>query len=156
MASAAVSDVGALRMRPTPCGCTSALLSGFTGTTIECGNTATVASQTYFFCLARKSRQKEALDADRIVPQATEGAHKRTSRPTHENLSAKLYYSAACVETTLPSRIVATQGDGKTRCRGNGRPSAYSPVVHNICRADVGIGPYNMLCNIVIGRVFRK
>ena len=23
-------------------------------------------------------------------------------------------------------------------------------------RADVGIGPYNMLCNIVIGRVFRK
>ena len=30
MASAAVSDEGALRMRPTPCGCTSALLSGFT------------------------------------------------------------------------------------------------------------------------------
>ena len=23
-------------------------------------------------------------------------------------------------------------------------------------RADVGISPYNMLCNIVIGRVFRK
>ena len=31
MASAAVSDEGALRMRPTPCGCTSALLSGCTG-----------------------------------------------------------------------------------------------------------------------------
>ena len=26
-----------------------------------CGNNATVASQTYFFCLARKSRQKDAL-----------------------------------------------------------------------------------------------
>ena len=35
MASAAVSDEGALRMRPTPCGCTSALLSGFTGTAVR-------------------------------------------------------------------------------------------------------------------------
>ena len=49
-------------------------------------------------CLARKSGQKEALDADRIVPQATESPRRRTLRPAHENLSAKLYYSAACVE----------------------------------------------------------
>ena len=48
-------------MRPTPCGCTSALLSGFHRNCLFCGNAATVASQTYFFCLARKSRQKDAL-----------------------------------------------------------------------------------------------
>ena len=51
-------------MRPTPCGCTSARLSGFTGTAVECGKAATVASQTHFFCLARKSGQKEALEND--------------------------------------------------------------------------------------------
>ena len=34
-----------------------------------CGDTATVASQTHFFCLARKSGQKEALDTNRIVPR---------------------------------------------------------------------------------------
>ena len=65
MASAAVSDEGALRMRPTPCGCTSA----------------------------------------RWEP------------------------------TNLPQIFVKTV---------------------RTARADVGIGPYNMLCNIVIGRVFRK
>ena len=101
------------------------------------GNTATVASQTHFFCLARKSGQKEALDADRIVPQATEGARRRTLRPAHGNLSANLHYSAACVETTLPSGVVATQGNGKTPCRGNGRPSAYAPVVQNRNRPSI-------------------
>ena len=35
--------------------------SGFTGTAVECGKAATVALQTHFFCLARKSGQKEAL-----------------------------------------------------------------------------------------------
>ena len=34
--------------------------------------------------------------------------------------------------------------------------STYVPVVHNICRADVGIGPYKVLCINEIGRVFRK
>ena len=120
------------------------------------GNTATVASQTHFFCLARKSGQKEALEADRIVPQATEGARRRTLRPAHETLSTKLHYSAACVETTLPSRIVAAPEDGKTRCCGMQNASTYVPVVHNICRADVGIGPYKVLCMNEIGRVFRK
>ena len=136
---------------------------------------ATVASQTHFFCLARKSGQKEALEADRIVPQATEGARRRTLRPAHGNLSAKLYYSAACVETTLPSETVATQGKSKTPCRGNNGPSTYVPMVPNICRADVhpqgvgrirsapssltaalAIGPYNMLCMSTTRRVFRK
>ena len=34
-------------------------------------------------------------------------------------------------------------------------PQISMKTVHT-ARADVGIGPYNMLCNIVIGRVFRK
>ena len=64
---------------------------------------------------------------------ATASPRRRTLRPAHGNLSAKLNYSAACVETTLPSRIVAAHGDGKTRCRGNNRPPTHSPVVHSIC-----------------------
>ena len=44
----------------------------FHRTTVACGDTAAVPSATHFFCLARKSGQKEALEADRIVPQATE------------------------------------------------------------------------------------
>ena len=64
---------------------------------------------------------------------ATESPRRRTLRPAHGNLSAKLNYSAACVETTLPSIAVATHGDGKTRCRGNNRPPTHSPVVHNSC-----------------------
>ena len=43
MASAAVSDEGALRMRPTPCRCTStALFSGIHRNCLFCGNTASV------------------------------------------------------------------------------------------------------------------
>ena len=69
----------------------------------------------------------------RLYRGATEKARKRTLRPTHETLSTKLYYSAACVGTTLPSGAVATQGDGKTRCRGNNNVSTHSPMVHNSC-----------------------
>ena len=101
--------------------------------------------------LVRKSMQKETLDTNRIVPQATEESRRKTLRPTHGNFSAKLNYSAACVETTLPSRIVATQGDGKTRCRGMQNASTYAPMVQNIC-----VLLYNMLCKIVTSRVFRK
>ena len=39
---------------------------------------------------------------------ATEGARRRTLRPTHDKLSTNLDYSAACVETTLQSEAVAT------------------------------------------------
>ena len=154
MASAAVSDEGALRMRPTPCGCTSALFR-LAPDCLFCGDTVAVASQTHFFCLARKSGQKETLEANRILPQATEGARRRTLRPAHKNLSANLYYSAACVETTLPSIAVATQGAGKTPCRGNRSASTHSPVVHNFCvllqmfvGADAYIGPYRPVSNI--------
>ena len=89
-------------------------------------------------CLARKSGQKEALDADRIVPQATEQARRRTLRPAHGNPSTNLNYSAACVETTLPSETVATQGDGKTHCRGMQNASTCSPVVQHICKGGHG------------------
>ena len=34
--------------------------------------TVTVPPAAHFFCLARKSGQKEALETNRIVPQATE------------------------------------------------------------------------------------
>ena len=112
-------------------------ISGWHRRCLFCSDTATVPSATHFFCLARKSGQKEALDTDRIVPQATEGARRRTLRPAHETLSTKLHYSAACVETTLPSRIAATQEAGKTPCRGNGRPSAYAPVVQNRNRPSI-------------------
>ena len=89
-------------------------------------------------CPARKSGQKEALDADRIVPQATESSRRRTLRPAHETLSTKLHYSAACVETTLASRIVAAPEDGKTRCCGMQNASAYAPMwasAHTTCCA---------------------
>ena len=98
-----------------------------------CSDIATVAPRAHFFCLARKSGQKEALDTDRIVPQATEEPRRRTLRPAHDKLSANLHYSAACAGTTLPSGAVATQGDGKTRCCGNNKPPTYAPVVDNIC-----------------------
>ena len=102
---------------------------------LPCGNTATVppAAHSFLPCQKRMGR-KEALEADRIVPQATEVPRRRTLRPTHGNLSAKLNYSAACVETTLPSMIVATQGDGKTRCCGNNSAPTYAPMVQNVCR----------------------
>ena len=105
-------------------------------------NTVTVPPAAYFFWLVRKSMHKETLETNRIVPQATEEPRRRTLRPAHDKLFANLDYSAACVETTLPSGAVAAQGDGKTRCRGNGSTSTYAPMVQKICRADVGIGPY--------------
>ena len=128
-----------------------------------------------FSALPEKVGKKRRLETNRIVPQATEQARRRTLRPAHETLSTNLDYSAACVETTLPSETVATQGKSKTPCRGNNGPSTYVPMVPNICRADVhpqgvgrirsapssltaalAIGPYNMLCMSTTRRVFRK
>ena len=95
-----------------------------------CGKAATVppAAHSFLPCQKRMGR-KEALDANRIVPQATEEPRRRTLRPAHDKLSANLHYSAACVETTLPSETVATQGDGKTHCHGIRDASTHSPVV---------------------------
>ena len=161
-----------------------------------------------FSALPEKVGKKRRWKRIGLYRSATEVPRRRTLRPAHDKLFTKLRYSAACVETMLPSRAVATQGDGKIPCRGSNWPSTHSPMVPqylysivNLCRgrwraqpsatkkrygcgpplagahrpvweasnspqifvktvrtarADVGIGPYKMLCNIVIGRVFRK
>ena len=116
-----------------------------------------------FSALPEKVGKKRRWMRIRLYRGATEEPRRRTLRPTHENLSAKLHYSAACAGTTLPSGVVSTQEGGKTRCCGNSSASTHSPMVHSIrvllymfVGADVGIGPYNMLCNIIIAQVFRK
>ena len=101
-----------------------------------------------FSALPEKVGKKRRWIRIGLYRSATEGARRRTLRPAHETLSTKLHYSAACVETTLPSGVVATQGNGKTRCCGMQNASTHAPVVHNICRADVGIGPYKPVSNI--------
>ena len=45
-----------------------------TGSAVIYSNTVTVPPAAYFFWLVRKSMQKETLDTNRIVPQATEWA----------------------------------------------------------------------------------
>ena len=82
-----------------------------------------------FSVLPEKVGKKRRLDADRIVPQATEEPRKRTMQPAHGNLPTNLHYSAACVETTLPSGAVAAHGDGKTRCCGMQNASTFAPMV---------------------------
>ena len=128
-----------------------------------------------FSALPEKVGKKRRWKRIGLYRSATEVPRRRTLWPAHENLSAKLNYSAACVGTTLPSETVATQGKSKTPCRGNNGPSTYAPMVPNICRADVHpqgvgrirsaplsltaaltIGPYNMLCMSTTRRVFRK
>ena len=151
MASAAVSDEGALRMRPTPCGCTSALLSGCTGLPLNAVTPQPCLRRPTFSVLPEKVGKKRRWMRIGLYRDATEAPRRRTLRPAHENLSANLYYSAACVVTTLSSGAVAAHGDGKTRCCGMQHASTYAPIVHSI-----RVLLYNMLCNIVIGRVFRK
>ena len=154
-------------------------MSGFTGGAEFAVTLQPLLHRPTFSSLPEKVGKKRRWKRIGLYRGATEGACRRTLRPAHETFSTKLHYSAACVETTLPSGAVSTQGDGKTRCCGNNRPSTYAPMVPNICvlvqifvgaddsvcpvrlsytfvGADAYIGPYNMLCNIVIGRVFRK
>ena len=117
-----------------------------------CSDIATVAPRAHFFCLARKSGQKEALDTDRIVPQATEEPRRRTLRPAHDKLSANLHYSAACAGTTLPSGAVATQGDGKTHCCGDNNTSMDAPVVQILCRGGRLCPPSSFFSHVCRGR----
>ena len=139
--------------------------SGFTGTAVECGDTAAVppadhSAQQFVGADGERSRQRRrsATDAAHplrvhigpfvrlhrtavraVTPQpllrrptfsalpekvgkkrrwkriglyrgATEVPRRRTLRPAHDKLFTKLRYSAACVETTLPSETVAAQG----------------------------------------------
>ena len=131
MASAAVSNEGALRMRPTPCGCTSALLSGFTGTASFAATPQLCLRRPTFSVAPEKVGKKRRWKRIGLYRGATERARRRTLRPAHGNLPTNLYYSAACVVTTLPSMIVATQKNDKTHCHAIQNTSTYSPVVQN-------------------------
>ena len=90
-----------------------------------------------FLPCQKKWAKRGAWRRSGLYRSATEVPRRRTWRPAHDKLFTKLRYSAACVETTLPSETVATQGDGKTHCHGNGRPSAYAPVVQNRNRPSI-------------------
>ena len=129
MASAAVSDKGALRMRPTLFGCTSARLSVFTGLPLLRRHRNRCFADPLFLPCQKKWAKRGAWRRSGLYRSATEVPRRRTLRPAHENLSAKLDYCAACVETMLPSGTVSTQGDCKTRCCGDNNASTYAPVV---------------------------
>ena len=58
--------------------------------------TATVPSATYFFCLARKSGQKEALEADRVVPRC-----HRTSPSKNAAASTREFLCKATLQRRL-------------------------------------------------------
>ena len=109
-------------------------MSGFTGGAEFSMRLQLLLRRPTFSSLPEKVGKKRRWKRIGLYRGATEGACRRTLRPAHDKLSAKLNYSAACVETTLPSIAVSTQGDGKTRCRGNGRPSTYAPMVQTVCR----------------------
>ncbi len=102
-----------------------------------------------FSVLPEKVGKKRRWMRIRLYRGATEEPRRRTLRPTHENLSAKLHYSAACAGTTLPSGVVSTQEDGKTPCCGDNNASTVSPTVQcrilrsivNLCRGRCGHRP---------------
>ena len=106
-------------------------MSGFTGGAEFAVTLQPLLHRPTFSSLPEKVGKKRRWKRIGLYRGATESPRRRTLRPAHENLSAKLHYSAACLVTTLPSVAVAAQGDGKTRCCGNGRPSTYTPMVQN-------------------------
>ena len=85
-------------MRPTPCGCTSARFSGFTGTAVDAATPQPCLRRHTFSGLSEKVCKKRRWMRIGLYRGATEGARRRRLRPAHGNLSAKLNYSAACVE----------------------------------------------------------
>ena len=102
-----------------------------------------------FSALPEKVGKKRRWKRIGLYRGATERARRRMLRPAHGNLPTNLYYSAACVETTLPSEIVAAQGDGKTPCCGNNSASTHSLVVQMLWkmnRADRVVRPYRVQC----------
>ena len=99
---------------------TSALLSGFTGTFLKCGIAASVPPAAYFFCLARKSRQKDAL-GDAIYCALTRANFWPLRGPN-----------------ALFGRKTVTF------------PTAFgSNIAYRFVGADAHIGPYNLLCRIL-------
>ena len=158
-----------------PTGPAGFLHSGLHWTAVDAATSQPSLRGPTFSVLPEKVGKKRRWMRSGLYRSVTELPRRRTLWPAHGTLSTKLNYSAACVETTLPSVAVATQGKSKTPCRGNNGPSTYAPMVPNICRADVhpqgvgrirsapssltaalAIGPYNMLCMSTTRRVFRK
>ena len=133
-------------MRPTPCGCTSALFSSIHRTASFAARPQPSLRGHTFSGLSEKVCKKRRWMRIGLYRSATESPRRRTLRPTHDRLSAKLHYSAACVVTTLPSMIVATQEDGKTHRSGNSRPSTHSPVVQNRNRPSIPEMSRNEIC----------
>ena len=97
MASAAVSDEGALRMRLTPCGCTSALLSEFTGTAVD--------AATPQLCL----RRLVLTNSTSLAPPQAAGLVRSVARPLQ-------IANASLVCNLVPS--VLPEKNGKKRGAG--------------------------------------
>ena len=76
---------------------------------VKCGNTAAVASQTYFFCLVRKSRQKEALRTRGAFCLSTTEVPKLSAAASTRESPFRIELRAACMVTALPMKLVAAQ-----------------------------------------------
>ena len=76
---------------------------------VKCGNTATVASQTYFFCCARKSRQKDALKT-RSAYRLSMTVRTRIERcGQHTKVTFPYRTTRRLYGTNLPMGVAATQ-----------------------------------------------
>ena len=130
-------------MRPTLFGCTSARLSVFTGLPLLRRHRNRCFADPLFLPCQKKWAKRGAWRRSGLYRSATEVPRRRTLRPAHDKLFTKLRYSAACVETTLPSGAVATRGDGKTRCHAIQKHiyvcasgAEYLRSIVHVCRAD--------------------
>ena len=128
-----------------------------------CGDTATVASQTYFFCLARKSRQKDALGTRYIArSRARISFNALFGRRiaifpiayTSGECTTRRCRQTASISLLLISGILGRLRSCTAPCRGRcphrpvweptNSPQISVKMVHT-ARADVGIGPYKHL-----------
>ena len=94
---------------------------------VKCGNTATVASQTYFFCLARKSRQKEASRMRGAYRLSMTASTKIERCGHHTGVTFPHRTTRRLHRTVLPMIVVATQGHRRIDCRQNNHAPTYSP-----------------------------
>ena len=122
------------------------------------GNAVTVASQTHFFCLARKSGQKEALGDGAgctAVPQ---------KYPVEEHCGQHTGISLQSCTTAPPAwrqRSHRKQLPRKGMAKHTAMEFGTHLRIRRWCkflmeRADRGVRPYSMQCVNEIGRVFRK
>ena len=99
-----------------------------------CGNAATVAPRAYFFCLARKSRQKDAL-GDAIYCALTRANFwplRGLNALTRANFWPLRGLNALTGAELQLSRI-----------------AFGSDIAYRFVGADAHIGPYNLLCRIL-------